>query len=114
MTRTTLYSLGMAAVATAAAATFLYKAATVDMELSAERAAKVRAWVERDSIKAERDAMIARSLWWVQHVAQSNGQTASDYSISFVYYQCRPVTEAERHAAAQWLERERKQMKDAL
>lgn len=104
----------MAALATAAAATFLYKAATVDLELSRERAAKVKAWTERDSIKAEYDASVARALWWVQHVAQSNGKTADDYSISFVYYQCRPVGEAESRAAADWLERERRQMREAL
>lgn len=104
----------MAAVATAAAAVLVFKSATVDLELSNERAAKVRAWTERDSIKREYDASVARSLWWVQHVAQSNGKTAADYASSYIYYQCRPVTEAERHAAANWLERERRQMRDAL
>lgn len=114
MTRTLLYTAAMAAVATAAAATFLYKAATVDLELSHERAAKVRAWNERDSIKAEADSIKARSRWFLSDLARSYGHPGFYYENSFFYYQTRTVTADDLRVAADWWSRERKQIQEAL
>lgn len=114
MKRTLLYTAAMAAVATAAAATFLYKAATVDLELSHERAAKVRAWVERDSIKAEADSAKARSRWFLSDLARSYGYPGFYFENSFFYYQSRAVTQDDLRIASDWWNRERKKIQDAL